>query len=271
MASGKANKARMAKRVIEVLDFFDEEHPQATVMEIARRFNRPQSSTSELLSNLQSLGLLHKDRYTRAYSLTPRAAMLGASVQPSMVRDGRLARLMDRLSSQTGLSVALFGLVGLTAQIYAWRPGNSGVVTSIPGGLRSGLQEHLYRSAAGWLLLSTLEPQTCSGMLRRMNAEASPEAKFDVADVAERVRQAAEQGAVRGFAGFGAAAEMTVMLLPGLPSDQPLAVGLLHDGSDQVDGHALQDAIRDAIAFTDEAPRPAPVTGGSVQPLFHAA
>ena len=48
----ESNKAKIAKRVIEVLDFFDDSHPTATVMDIVRRYDRPQSSTSELLSTL---------------------------------------------------------------------------------------------------------------------------------------------------------------------------------------------------------------------------
>ncbi|HEX7821085.1 MAG TPA: hypothetical protein VF463_10750 [Sphingobium sp.] len=42
------NKAKIAKRVIEVLEFFDEEHREATVMDIVRRYKRPQSSTSDV-------------------------------------------------------------------------------------------------------------------------------------------------------------------------------------------------------------------------------
>jgi len=112
MAQIESNKAKIAKRVIEVLEFFDEDHPQATVMDIVRRFDRPQSSTSELLSSLVDLGLLHKDPCSRSYSPTPRAAMLGAAVQPKLVRDGVLTGLIDRLSAQTGLGVAVFGMVG---------------------------------------------------------------------------------------------------------------------------------------------------------------
>jgi hypothetical protein len=119
-ASG--NKAKIARRVIEVLDYFDDAHREATVMDIVRRYDRPQSSTSELLSSLVELGLLRKDRHARTYSLTPRAALLGTGGQSAAVRDGRIVRLLDRLSAQTGLPVALFGMTGLSAQIYAWRP-----------------------------------------------------------------------------------------------------------------------------------------------------
>ena len=54
----KPNKAKIARRVIEVLDFFDDENREASVMDIVRRYGRPQSSTSELLASLVELGLL---------------------------------------------------------------------------------------------------------------------------------------------------------------------------------------------------------------------
>ena len=68
--SGSSNKAKIAKRVVEVLDFFDDDHREATVMDIVRRYNRPQSSTSELLSSLVELGLLYKDPYSKFGQLT---------------------------------------------------------------------------------------------------------------------------------------------------------------------------------------------------------
>src|ERR1700754_681209 len=97
-----SNKAKTARRVIEVLDYFDDQHREATVMDIVRRYDRPQSSTSELLSSLVELGLLHKDAYSRSYSLTARAALLGVAGQAPAVRDGRLVGLLDRLVAQTG-------------------------------------------------------------------------------------------------------------------------------------------------------------------------
>ena len=116
MPSAESNKAKIANRVIEVLDFFDDVHSEATVMDIVRRYNRPQSSTSELLSSLVNLGLLYKDPVSRSYSPTPRAALLGSTTQPDIIRDGRLVSIIDRLVAQTGLGVAVFGMVDLNVR-----------------------------------------------------------------------------------------------------------------------------------------------------------
>src|SRR5579871_2967131 len=137
------NKAKTARRVIEVLEYFDEQRRQATVMDIARRYKRPQSSTSELLAILVEMGLLYKDSSARYYTPTPRAAMLGSLFQPSPVRDGRLAMLTDRLVAQTGLGTGLMGMVGLNVQMYHWMEGLKPLasVTPLHGGLQAELCE----------------------------------------------------------------------------------------------------------------------------------
>ena len=99
-----ANKAKTARRVVEVLEYFDEQNRQATVMDIARRYDRPQSSTSELLAILVEMGLLYKDSTSRVFRPTPRAAMLGSMFQPRLVRDGTLSMLMDRTEGRKRVS-----------------------------------------------------------------------------------------------------------------------------------------------------------------------
>jgi DNA-binding IclR family transcriptional regulator len=235
MPSTESNKAKIAKRVIEVLEFFDEDHPRATVMDIVRRFNRPQSSTSELLSSLVDLGLLYKDPYSRSYTPTPRAAMLGAAVQPGLVRDGRLTGLIDRLAAQTGLAVAVFGMVGLNAQIFSWRGGARELRTAGAGGFAGGQLERLSDTAPGWLLLSTVEQPRRDGMLRRLNAEAAAERKFVPAAMAAQIDLCRDAGTATGPAGFGSIADVTAILLPGQPLGQPLAIGFVYEPGAAID------------------------------------
>jgi DNA-binding IclR family transcriptional regulator len=269
VASVESNKAKIAKRVIEVLEFFDEDHPEATVMDIVRRFNRPQSSTSELLSSLVDLGLLYKNPCSRSYAPTPRAAMLGTAVQSGLVRDGRLTGLIDRLSAQTNLGIAVFGMVGLKAQIFHWRRGQRTLRTSGPAGFCGGQQEHLSDSAVGWLLLSTVAAPRREGMIRRLNAEASPERKFSSSEMSAQTQLCRDQGYASGIAGFGSIADITAVLLPGQPENQPLAIGLIYEPSGQIDPTALLESLRDAVGRSVDSN--VPPVGGIVQPLFDAA
>ncbi|MEO6248248.1 MAG: helix-turn-helix domain-containing protein [Sphingomicrobium sp.] len=265
MATTGSNKAKIAKRVIEVLEFFDDEHPQATVMDIVRRFDRPQSSTSELLSSLVEVGLLYKDPYSRFYSPTPRAAMLGCAAQPSLVRDGRITGLIDRLTAQTGLGVGVFGMVGLKAQIYNWRAGQRPLRTADPFAISGGQKEHLSDSAVGWLLLSTVPQARRESMLRRLNAEASDERKFCFSDMATKLQECRVQGSAAGVAGFGSQAQIATVLFPDLPQNQPLAIGFVYDASEQVNPAILVQTLSDAVLRCVEGQSN---LSTAVQPLF---
>jgi hypothetical protein len=132
---GESNKAKIARRVIEVLEFFDEAHPRATVMDIVRRFNRPQSSTSELLSSLVDLGLLYKDPYSRSY--TPNFH-LNAAIDPNTLT-------WEGFGFEQTLSVvATMFSIGNAATLGNWMV--SGRLDRHPG-LKIGLIE----SGMGWV------------------------------------------------------------------------------------------------------------------------
>jgi DNA-binding IclR family transcriptional regulator len=256
----ESNKAKIAKRVIEVLEFFDDDHREATVMDIVRRYERPQSSTSELLSSLVDLGLLYKDACSRSYTLTPRAAMLGSLSQPDIVRDGRLATLTDRLVAQTGLSVAVFGLVGLNTQIFSWRAGTRVLRTTEMRGFCGGIQERLSDSSVGWLLLSTMVQSRREGTIRRLNAESAPERKFSYPEMCARVQASHETGHAVGPAGFGSIADAASVLLPGQPESRPMAIGFVYEPAAQIDPAALVQCLNEAIPRCLEQPlSPAPV------------
>lgn len=231
------NKAKTARRVIEVLEYFDEEHREVTVMDIVRRYNRPQSSTSELLASLVDMGILYKDPSTRSYTLTPRAAILGSLSQPESIRDGRLGRVFDQLSAQTGLGIALVGMIGLNAQLFRWRGGAMRIGSTKR--LQGGQQQSLHESAAGWLLMSTIAPERRDGTLRRLNAEASADRKFNHAELSDRVAECARRGYAVGPAGFGTSATMCAILLPGHGHERPLVIGLAYEPAEGIEPDAL--------------------------------
>lgn len=245
-ASGQSNKAKIARRVIEVLDYFDDNHPEATVLDIVRRYDRPQSSTSELLATLVELGLLEKNNQARTYRLTPRTAMIGAAGQMGIASDGRLVRLVERLAAQTGLSTAVFTLNGINTQIAFWRRGVRAAAAFRPA-FQCGVQDPLHCSAAGWLLLSTMSDQRCEGLLRRLNAEAAEDRKFLVSDVMTKVRCARESGEAEGTAGFGTGVRLASVLLPTEFCAAPVVVGIAFGAHQQAHAQDLLQCLRDAV------------------------
>lgn len=254
MQANSSNKAKIAKRVIEVLDFFDHDHPTATVMDIVRRYDRPQSSTSELLSSLVDLGLLYKDMATRSYTLTPRAAMLGSFTQPHFVRDGRLTGLVEKLAARTHLSVGVFGMVGLETQVFSWHNGEPPLKATTSKGIYGGMQERMCDSAVGQLLLSTVERRRREGMLRRMNAEAAEDRQFAFPEMADRVQQAGDRGEIVGQMGFGSIADVCAVLIPDVSLERPMALGIVYEPTADNDPAELLALLRDAVAICADKP-----------------
>ncbi|CAN7536348.1 helix-turn-helix domain-containing protein [Phenylobacterium sp. LjRoot219] len=227
----EAGKAVYARRLVQVLEFFDAYRQPATVNLIAAQHHWPQSSTSDLLAVLVECGLLYKDEETGAFRPSPRAALLAAPAQPPMLREGRLASLMDHLAVETGLSVALVGRVGRDAQIFGWSEAAGPTPAPWPGRLSPGRKCPLHESAAGWLLLSTLGPSRSDAILHRLRGEAPAEQKFNPSAIGARVQACARQRHVLGPAGFGALLDFCGVLTPGAPDDQPLVIGVAFDKS----------------------------------------
>lgn len=240
------SKAQYARRVIQLLEYFDAYPRPATLKEIYEHHGWPQSSTSELLAVLVECGLLYRDSAIR-FRPTPRAAMLAASAGPGALRQGRLLGLMTRLAAQAGQSVALIGQVGQEAQVFGCRPGQDREAGCWGERLASGMKTPLHRSAAGWLLLSALGQPRWRGVLHRLLAEAPPEEKFSLSAVSARVEACQLQGHVAGPAGFGASLAFCGVLAPSGPADQPMVLGFVFDRS-SVSPSALTPLLQAALA-----------------------
>jgi DNA-binding IclR family transcriptional regulator len=261
----ESNKTKIAKRVIEVFEFFDEASPKATVMDIVRRYGRPQSSTSELLASLVEMGLLYKDARSRSYSPTPRLATLGASAQPGIIRDGRLFAFMDRLAYSTRCGVALFGMVGTHAQVFRWSAGADPLTRD----MGCGASEQLSATTAGLLLLSTLSGDQAGRMLWRLNAEAPVSGKFNPTEIGERVAAFRRQGHATGAAGFVPGAQVTAMLLPRRAEERPLALGVIYGADAAIEAEALVATLTRGIAQC-AAPEDGPFATMPLAPLMMA-
>jgi DNA-binding IclR family transcriptional regulator len=213
----EVKKIKSAQRVLEVLEYFTPDRREATVMDVARAMGYPQSSTSELLTCLVSLGYLHCDRRARVYRPSARVALLGAWVHPDLFRSGHLLSEMDSLADQTGLAVVLTAKVGIWAQ-------NVHVVCRQPDTAtpRQGQREILTRSPAGKLLLSTLERELAGRLIHRINAEVDLELRVSRDVLLAELR---DLGGRRIAGGNKEGQGEIAMLLP-QAGDEPLTVGL---------------------------------------------
>jgi DNA-binding IclR family transcriptional regulator len=222
----ESSKAKMAARVIEIFEYFDEHNRSARVMDIARRYGRPQSSTSELLLSLVEMGFLYKDARSRRYTPTPRVAILGSSSQPKLLRSSLLLPRIDQLAAHTGHGVALLGTVGTSVQVFRCATGAQWTGSQI----QCGATVPLCDSVAGMLLLSTQAvDRYCGLLLRRLNAEAPDDRKFDPVDMLARVRRFGEQGWAAGASGFAPQGDMIAVMLPRSADERPLALAMIYE------------------------------------------
>jgi IclR family KDG regulon transcriptional repressor len=170
---------KSARRVLEILEYFDREHPTATVMDMSRALSYPQSSTSELLRSLTRLGYLHYNRYRRTYSPKARVALLGAWVDPALFRGGSVLEAVDRVADLVGETVLLSTAGNYLLQHLHVVQGNSETAVYA----HAGREESLLHTAQGRLLLSSYRDMHIRSALHRLNAEeADPERKIHVGE-----------------------------------------------------------------------------------------
>lgn len=240
----ESNKTKIAKRVVEVMEFFASGAESATVMDIVRRYGRPQSSTSELLGALVEMGLLYKDPFSRSYRPTPRMAALGQAAQPEPIADGRLFNYMDRLAQASRLGVGLFGMVGTHLQVFRWT-GSSEIKGNA---LACGNSVLLSRSSIGLLLLSTLGLNQANKLLWRLNAETAAEERINLTQAGELVARCERSGHITGDAGLVAGALATAIVLPAEICDRPLALAVIYRPRPAIDADALVTSLRHGVA-----------------------
>ncbi|WP_197277339.1 helix-turn-helix domain-containing protein [Sphingomonas profundi] len=231
---------KSAQRVFAVLEYFDSERTSATVTDIAREYGYPQSSASELLSYMVSLGYLRRGQRGRTFHLTMRVAMLGAWVQPHLTRSGRLLRLMDELADETGGSVVLASNTRVRLQcIHAVRRH-----AEAP---RQGDLMDILNTSEGRALLLTCDRGLVRRYVHRLNAEMEDEARrVRYEDLDAALVEASAKGYVRVSADDFLS---LAILLPISDHSEQLALSLrapLAGASEQ----ALVRALRSIVSRT---------------------
>jgi DNA-binding IclR family transcriptional regulator len=213
-------KIKSAQRVLEVLEYFNNDRGEATVMDIARSMGYPQSSTSELLSCLVALGYLHRDRYARTYKPTARVALLGAWVQPTLFRHGRLLPMMDQLAEEADATVVLATKSGLdVSYIHVISPTKEEELY-----WSTGAKAPLLHSAVGKALLSTTDSELVRKLVHRLNAESEADMRVSYDSLATDLRDIRANGYAVGLLDSGGG--MASVLLPQASSEEQLVLGI---------------------------------------------
>jgi len=215
---------KSAHRVLEILEYFDREHHTATVMDLSRSLEYPQSSTSELLRCLTRLGYLHYNRYRRTFSPTARVALLGSWVEPTLFRGGTILTALDHVAECVGETVVLSTATNYQVQHLhvVDGVGENAVVA------HAGHSEPLLHSPQGRLILASYQDAHIRSAIHRLNAEeVDPERRVRVPDILDELAQLRTQGWIIqpevGDSGTGVIA----MLLPPRKGMERLALSVM--------------------------------------------
>ncbi len=168
MAMPQSHLVKSARRVLEILEYFDDESPSATVGDISKELRYPQSSTSILLRCLRDLGFLYYNRTARKYRPTTRAALLGCWAEGGAYRGGPMLNVLDAVAKRVNETVVLSNACVDYAvhHIHVVRGRSEAAVV-----IRAGQSEPVSHSAHGDLFLSSYPDRQIGLALHRLNAE----------------------------------------------------------------------------------------------------
>ncbi|OKO74274.1 IclR family transcriptional regulator C-terminal domain-containing protein [Bradyrhizobium sp. AS23.2] len=220
--SAQGSVIKTARRIFEVLEYFDEVQQPTSLKEMSVHFGYPVSSASVLLKSMVVMGYLDYDSYSRTYMPTMRVAMLGNWVQGALFGESRILALMKHMSDETGETISLGTQSDLLAQYIHVVPSQY----AIRYHLKSGAVRPLARSGIGCLLLSARTDETIDRLLRRINIEEEPDARIALPDLMQRIREIREQGYVFSRNTLVDGIGLIGMLLPIRRHGRILAIGV---------------------------------------------
>ncbi|RVT91725.1 transcriptional regulator [Rhodovarius crocodyli] len=213
---------KTARRVFEVLEYFDAVERPLTLKEIAGKFGYPPSSGAAVLKSMVQLGYLDYDRYTRTYMPTMRVHGLGGWVKNSMFGSNIMA-FVDYVVANTGETVSVGTQSDLYLQYIHTVPSPRAVGVNIrPGSIRP-----LARSGLGWLILSARSDEDIAELVRRINSEATTAAeRAELASLMAIIGKIREAGYVISQHTVREGAGVIGILIPERRHGRLLAIGV---------------------------------------------
>lgn len=220
--SARNSVIKTARRIFEVLEYFDEVQNPVSLKDMSIHFDYPVSSASALLKSMVVMGYLDYDSYSRTYMPTMRIATLGNWVQGALFGEGRILALVKHMSEVTKETISIGTQSDLFAQYIHIVPSQY----AIRYHLKPGTVRPLARSGLGWLLLSARTDDTIDRLVRRINIEEEPDKRIALPDLMARIRAVREEGYVFSRHTVTQGAGMIGMLLPIRRHGRILAIGV---------------------------------------------
>lgn len=233
-------------RTLLILEYFDQVQRSVTLKEISDQLNLPKSSCMMLLRSMTILGYTHYDMNERTYRPTARLSLLGNWVSEDVFRNGGLIDLMHRLNRLSNETIVLASINDNSSQYIRVVQDSEDrrTVYRKPGTKRS-----LFTSSTGHALLSQLSSAKVSQIIKRINAEKSPDDNLIRMDeVDEQLNLVRSRGYAYSSGWVTPGVSMIAMPLPLADADLPLAIGVARrTGKMQKTHEELHEFMKETI------------------------
>ncbi|WP_454644688.1 IclR family transcriptional regulator [Bradyrhizobium liaoningense] len=211
---------KSARRVLDILEYFDEAKRPLSLKEVCDKLGYPGSSGVALLKTLVHLGYLEYDKTSWTYLPTMKIALLGAWVPDGLFSRMSIIPTMERLRDRSGETVFL----GTRSDLYTQYV--HVVHSARDYGVTTGSIQPLARTGIGHLFLSLLADRDLETMIRRLNfAEPDRSLRVTHSDILRSVRKIRRQGYVFGKGLLRPGGAIIAVLLPVAPFNRTLALG----------------------------------------------
>lgn len=240
------NVVKSAARVFQILELFDDIRTEANAAEVARRLGYPQSSASVLLRSLAKLGYLHYNAATRSYRPTIRVRLLGGWINPPLLGDSRLHRLVDELNAATGQAVFLAVRNGMNAQYIH----TAQATTTLRLHLPIGATRPATRCASGRALLSLEADREIKKIVLRSNTELREgQQPISLGPFMEEIERIRKTGlSISRHSELTPGASVISCLLPDSVAEQRVVLGI--GGSSEAVLPQMEQILRKMVSLT---------------------
>ncbi len=167
---------KTARRIFEVLEYFEEVQRPISLKEIAHQYGYPTSSASALLKSMVILGYLFYDSYNRTYMPTMRIAQMGGWLKSGLFGESAILALVDYVFEQVDELVS----ISTQSDLYAQYIHRLQTTKRLRFDIRIGDIRPLAISGVGRTMLSTHTDVEIERLVRRINATCPAEERVEL-------------------------------------------------------------------------------------------
>jgi DNA-binding IclR family transcriptional regulator len=216
-----AEGVKSARRVLEILELFDQKKSPLSVQSVSDALGYPQSSASVILRTMTGMGYLYYDGSDRMYRLSPRVALLGMWLS-DLFQDGRISALMQDVSERTRQTVML-GIESRLRVQYVHIVEGQGAIRLH---LTPGLMRALSRCSIGLIFLADRTDSEIRRLMQKLLIEDPDAMPMGYDELFAKIRRVRERGyAISANLSADGVGSLSVKL-PAIISGRPICIAV---------------------------------------------